>query len=602
MSGEGGRGPTLLRLCNTLLRRLSKAEDTIFAGRILIYLSQSFPLCERSGMNIRGEFHTDNVTEYDKDVTPVKKEPSASETPAAEDESMTDATAQPDDKLALPSSDSKTAAKKKEEEEDIDLDTLYPIFWNLQSYFSDPSKLFEKEENFEEFKTGLVLTLNKFKKIGNSNSKSSDHEHYKPPPSTPSLTAALPVGSKSEPSLADKRKRESETTSEHFNPKYLTGRELFELEITDLTFQRHILVQAIILIDYLLTLTPSSKEFYTSSPLYPRLSTLNIGTLEAANETWCLSMKSQISTYLSPDRDGSLFMRTVETILQRDKNWTRWKMKGGKSFERTPISQTDLDLVIYNAKAATTPMPKYPHLMGTPALSRLWRDSATNPGLAGLKGRIRNTLPTPASFVPKIQADLMEIAAPFSDEDFEAAVEGKNLKMWRAMRLASRDSYALFNRIEDKLNEWRAKERERLKKKAEEEGTEWRGSEEKVEERDDLKALLEIEEEEKERRKKAKEERERKKREGTPEVGKMTEEDKGVGLLSPRKRHLEVVQGEEGGDVKRLRSTTPGGGEAEKEVEMVDVPEANKVEENKEDASTEAKPKETETKEVEMGT
>lgn len=225
MNGEGGRGPTLLRLCNTLLRRLSKAEDTIFAGRILIYLSQSFPLCERSGMNIRGEFHTDNVTEYDKDVV---APPAA--TPAPEsDEAMPDATPSSDDKLAPPSSEPKVA--KKKEEEDVHLDTLYPIFWNLQSYFSDPSKLFEKEENFEEFKTGLMLTLNKFKKMGNSSSKASESEEKKGAPSTPSLAPAVMVGSSPATTLVEKRKRESETTSEHFNPKYLTGRELFELEV-----------------------------------------------------------------------------------------------------------------------------------------------------------------------------------------------------------------------------------------------------------------------------------------------------------------------------------------------------------------------------------
>ena len=65
---EGGKGKALilLRLCNELLRRLSKAEDTIFCGRILIFLSKSFPIAERSAVNLRGDFNTENVTMFDK--------------------------------------------------------------------------------------------------------------------------------------------------------------------------------------------------------------------------------------------------------------------------------------------------------------------------------------------------------------------------------------------------------------------------------------------------------------------------------------------------------------------------------------------------------
>ena len=66
MEGGKGKALVLLRLCNELLRRLSKAEDTIFCGRILIFLSKSFPISERSAVNLRGDFNTDNVTIFDK--------------------------------------------------------------------------------------------------------------------------------------------------------------------------------------------------------------------------------------------------------------------------------------------------------------------------------------------------------------------------------------------------------------------------------------------------------------------------------------------------------------------------------------------------------
>jgi hypothetical protein len=48
----------MLRTLNELLRRLSKmgTQNTEFCGRILIFLSQVFPLGERSGVNLRGEY------------------------------------------------------------------------------------------------------------------------------------------------------------------------------------------------------------------------------------------------------------------------------------------------------------------------------------------------------------------------------------------------------------------------------------------------------------------------------------------------------------------------------------------------------------------
>lgn len=59
-----GKGLVLLRMCNELLRRLSKEINTVFCGRILMFLANTFPLGERSGVNLRGDFNNDMVA-YD---------------------------------------------------------------------------------------------------------------------------------------------------------------------------------------------------------------------------------------------------------------------------------------------------------------------------------------------------------------------------------------------------------------------------------------------------------------------------------------------------------------------------------------------------------
>lgn len=57
----------LLRMCNDLLRRLSRSQNTIFCGRILLFLAKFFPFSERSGLNIVSEFNLDNITELGGD-------------------------------------------------------------------------------------------------------------------------------------------------------------------------------------------------------------------------------------------------------------------------------------------------------------------------------------------------------------------------------------------------------------------------------------------------------------------------------------------------------------------------------------------------------
>jgi hypothetical protein len=57
MVPQNKKALVLLRTLNDLLRRLSKmGSNTIFCGRILTFLSGVFPLGERSGVNLRGEY------------------------------------------------------------------------------------------------------------------------------------------------------------------------------------------------------------------------------------------------------------------------------------------------------------------------------------------------------------------------------------------------------------------------------------------------------------------------------------------------------------------------------------------------------------------
>lgn len=47
-----------------LLRRLSRSQNTVFCGRILLFLARFFPFSERSGLNLVSEFNLENVTTF----------------------------------------------------------------------------------------------------------------------------------------------------------------------------------------------------------------------------------------------------------------------------------------------------------------------------------------------------------------------------------------------------------------------------------------------------------------------------------------------------------------------------------------------------------
>lgn len=236
---EGGRGKglILLRLCNELLRRLSKTEDTIFCGRILIFLSKSFPIGEKSGVNLRGDFNVQNVTVYDETPqqpvsVPVqdmevdeKEEERKEETPVA-----VEGNGKSDDGARVTKAVSFTAGlESKKAPEALDTTTLYPIFWSLQGDFADPPRLFQPE-NFKRFKEGLAATMARF--------QIADEEAFKSTGKVDGATNGLKRPDDKKPgvvSTGEKRKRdesdEDESRGEGFNPKYLTSPELFELEV-----------------------------------------------------------------------------------------------------------------------------------------------------------------------------------------------------------------------------------------------------------------------------------------------------------------------------------------------------------------------------------
>lgn len=437
----------VLRCCNDLLRRLSRAEDTVFCGRVFIFLFQSFPLGDKSSVNLRGEFHVENVTTFDS--SPQKSEdaikpmdldpttataqpgsqtpqhiPSGAQTPVST--SLSHDAAEVNVKSATatargtPVPRSTKIDPKQEALPPPDLDALYPRFWTLQSFFSAPTRLFEPA-NMSTFKDGLELTLTTFKAISQTSAPTTNPTDIK---------------------RGLKRKRtdlDPSNTSSTFNPKYLTNRDLFDLELHDPSFRRHILVQALIMLDFLLSLSSVSKAKLANDKLTNK-SVLYAFTLAEEDTKWAVSTRAAIALYLQQSggtgNEGKFYYRMVDMVLSRDKNWVRWKAESCPTISREGVSAQEY---IEARDRLSSQADKSKAAVAAPSGSADLAFLSKHEPLEALKHPSkRHQLPTLDEYYKGIQTDELDLDFAMDDDEKNEIEERKAGKVWRALRASGR--------------------------------------------------------------------------------------------------------------------------------------------------------------------
>ncbi|KAI1213115.1 THO complex subunit 1 transcription elongation factor-domain-containing protein [Annulohypoxylon truncatum] len=416
----------ILRFCNDLLRRLSRAEDTAFCGRVFIFMFQCFPLGDRSSVNLRGEYHVENVTTFEDiptqlndsaDIMVVDTEPDSGKDGKGETKSTTKAV----------SFDSKN---KPAPEKPLDTDALYPVFWSLQHYFSQPTALFDSAE-LGKFKAGLEATMSAFETVEKlqRTTKGSDENKLIP----------------------QKRKQsegDDDLRSSTNNPKYLTSRELFELEISDLYFRRHILIQAFIILDFLLSLTPKARAKLSNIKVQNRSVVYADQTLGTDDMNWATFMKIRIQNYIQAENDGFFFFRVLESVISRDKGWVRWKVESCPPIKRDPVSPEDFNEAKASAKRMTTNKRLRAVPMGSLSLEFL-KEEDSETAMEKLKDPERWKLPDLAVFKDKIASDDLDLDFAKSEKEKSEILDAKASKTWRALRIARRSKLAVFDKIDD---------------------------------------------------------------------------------------------------------------------------------------------------------
>ncbi|CAG0901652.1 unnamed protein product, partial [Cyprideis torosa] len=428
----------LLRLCNDLLRRLSRCQNTVFCGRILLFLARFFPLSERSGLNVIGEFNLENVTAYgsqtgicdsNEDLKSLLAETTSS--------ASTSGTAAQSDKFG---------GRKPVEY------NMYCKFWSLQDFFRNPNQCYGKVPWKTFTMVGFLLSsLVKFK-AGCCSPLCSEFpfpfwQHTSETldalsgsqwdgmtavgsskPSAPSTSSGT---TKNQPVSSS-----STTTTGQFFPKYLTNQKLLDLQLSDTNFRRYILVQFLILFQYL----SASVKFKNEKQM-----------LSEEQFKWIAATTERVRTLIEKSgHDGPEFLQTVQRILKREETWNAWKNEGCPATKK-PVAMKREATEAESSESAVSPPKRRRQLgmqvmrmmragkyaVGNIPLTRLWNQCPDND--TACRSAERN-------FTPSLEEYFGEAISQLNSPGLDPKLKKVNDPNygWRALRLLSRMTQHFF--------------------------------------------------------------------------------------------------------------------------------------------------------------
>ncbi|XP_075979024.1 THO complex 1-like protein Hpr1 isoform X2 [Anticarsia gemmatalis] len=379
----------LLRMCNDLLRRLSRSQNTVFCGRILLFLAKFFPFSERSGLNIVSEFNLENVTEFGGDSTSTLKD-------SLDEEMVVEDT----------------------EKNKLNIDyNLYCRFWSLQDFFRNPNTCYNKIQ-WKTFvaHSGSVLSAFSSYKLEAIEIQKSKLNRIK----------AMNVDVEMQ-----------EAKEQHYFAKFLTNQKLLELQLSDSNFRRCVLIQFLILFQYLTTTVKFKMESQE---------------LKSDQMDWVKETSSLVYKLLGETPPhGKRFAECVKHILKREEHWNSWKNDGCPEFQKPkPPVQVDSSDEVKKTRKRRRPVgdiireyeSQSKSYMGNNELTKLWNLCPDN--LAACRTKERDFMPSLESYMVSSRPEPREVSGGWG---------------WRALRLLARRSPHFFvhtnnpiGRLPDYLN------------------------------------------------------------------------------------------------------------------------------------------------------
>ncbi|KAK1337566.1 hypothetical protein QTO34_002199 [Cnephaeus nilssonii] len=317
----------LLRMCNDLLRRLSKSQNTVFCGRIQLFLARLFPLSEKSGLNLQSQFNLENVTVFNTN----------------EQESTLGQKHTEDREEGMDVEEGEMGDDEAPTTCSIPIDyNLYRKFWSLQDYFRNPVQCYEKIswKTFLKYSEEVLAVFKSYKLDDTQASRkkmeelktggehvyfakfltSEKHSHG----ADAELVLLLATQLSIPPALSATPATPSPAPRASWPIMGIA--KLMDLQLSDSNFRRHILLQYLILFQYL----KGQVKFKSSNYV-----------LTDEQSLWIEDTTKSVYQLLSENPpDGERFSKMVEHILNTEENWNSWKNEGCPSFVKERTADT----------------------------------------------------------------------------------------------------------------------------------------------------------------------------------------------------------------------------------------------------------------------
>ena len=385
---------TLIRSCNELLRRLSKSKNTNFRGRVLMFMAYTFPLGERSGVNLKGATAPSSVE--------IEAEGDGDEEDMQVDAGAAGAGAESGNGPA----------------QGVVNYGFYATFWGLQKAFADPAKSVVKDAW-----PGLVERLQTVLEVFGSFSGSDDVAEEG------SEDGEGEDGAADQAAQAAAEAEAEEVLEEVYFAKFLTSSKLMTLQLRDGYFRRHVLVQVLI---FLQTVATERKGVPTLSASQRQ----QVDTLHSR----CFELLRAIPP------GGARFASAVSTMLEREEHWIRWKANGCVPFDKAAAAAREDggaggSSIQRKRKLSSAAGGAKKMQLGNSALTRLWNMGGNS---------LEDIAQKQSDMVPSLEGYLAPVAEQMDPEagiEEEYKVKNDKAFQWKALRLMAKKDVGLLSKV-----------------------------------------------------------------------------------------------------------------------------------------------------------
>merc|ERR1740130_668494 len=185
---------------------------------------------------------------------------------------------------------------------------FYKTFWELQQAFSKPAAV--SGDAWAPTMDRLQEVLEVFGSFEGTEAASVDEAGEGSPAQEVASTAEEMA------EIAMEVEVEAELLSEVYFAKFLTSAKLINLQLRDVYFRRHVLVQVRMFLQ-----TAAAQD-----------------QLLAAQRTKIDDMETRANSLMAATApNGALFAATVRATLQREKHWADWKKAGCVAFDKAAV-------------------------------------------------------------------------------------------------------------------------------------------------------------------------------------------------------------------------------------------------------------------------